>query len=174
MDDDVEINSENISHLAEIARKQKADIALGHFRYENGRSSKQRETSGVVGLKFIFSVCSIEMCISRAAIESGITFDERFGLGTPNPSGEEFIFLKDAKQKSLSIHYYPVCIGTHPNITSGDDFFSTEDKIYAKRNMFDRAFPRTGSIFKLLFFIKKAPILIENKVLFRFFYKFML
>ena len=43
--------------------------------------------------------------------EAGIRFDERYGAGTPNGSGEETIFLYDCLNKGLKVYYVPVLIG---------------------------------------------------------------
>lgn len=172
MDDDVEINASNIKKITELAAADSVDIALGYFRYRNGGTSKNGKESKKIGVRGFFSVCSIEMCIGKGALEKGIFFDEKFGLGTRNPSGEELVYLADARRKGLFIKYYPLCVGVHPDITSGDDFFSTNIKIQAKKNMLERAFPRSAFMLKAMFFIKKTPILIKSRSLFIFFRNF--
>lgn len=58
-------------------------------------------------------VSSIEIFIPRSVMDMGILFDERFGLGTSNPSGEENIFLFDVMKNGFAISYFPEVIVHH-------------------------------------------------------------
>jgi glycosyltransferase involved in cell wall biosynthesis len=114
-------------------------------------------------------VNSIEICIKKELIiNNNIYFDESFGLGTSQPSGEEFIFITDCQKNNLSISYYPLETVIHPEFSSGLDFFSTPEKIIAKKNMFVRVTGKKNSVLSLLFFLKKIPILLKTKSLFFF------
>ena len=63
-------------------------------------------------------VCSVEMTFRRGI---GIRFDERFGLGSEHLcSGEEEVFLKDARDKGLSIRHVPKVIVATEGVTTGD------------------------------------------------------
>lgn len=173
MDDDVSINAAEILNLCSTAQEHDIDIAIGHFEYENGRVSKGRNAHRNT-VRTSFSVCSIELCIKTSAVSNKITFDENFGLGTKYPSGEEFIFLMDCRGKKLRISHYPICIGRHPDITSGEDFYSSDDKILAKRKMLERALGRRSLPYKIIFLVKKTPILIKKSKFFHFLKLFLL
>jgi len=68
---------------------------------------------GNVSLRKSLKVSSIEIFISKEIIDTGVRFDERFGLGTNYPSGEENIFLFDIIKKGSTIKYYPEIIVFH-------------------------------------------------------------
>lgn len=169
MDDDVDINPQNILKLATLASAEGVDVAIGYFHYESGRTSKNYGKSKKLNIRDFFSVCSIEMCIKSRTVTNTIFFDENFGLGTSKASGEEFIYLSDVYMQKQLIKYYPLSVGTHPEVTSGDDFFSSTEKILAKREMLERAFPKISYLLKILFFVKKYPILLKKKKAYEFF-----
>lgn len=104
-------------------------------------------------------VSSIEISAKRGfLIEAGIRFDETFGLGSRNPSGEEFIFTCDCIRAGLSPLSFPKPINRHDHLSSGADFFSHEDLIRAKGRMFKRGLPsHLASLYALIFAIKKYP-----------------
>lgn len=64
-------------------------------------------------LRKSLKISSIEIFISMSIISQGIRFDERFGLGTKYPSGEENIFLFDIIRKDHIIRYFPEIIVYH-------------------------------------------------------------
>jgi len=90
-----------------------------------------------------------------------IKFDERFGLGTNFPSGEEYIFITDCFKSGLTVKYLPINIGVHPNETSGMDFYTTPEKVLAKREMIKRIFTWKSPIFIFLFWLKKFPSVVK-------------
>ena len=60
----------------------------------------------------LWRVSSVEITFKKEIAEK-LRFDERFGLGTNFPSGEEFIFLCQA-YKNHKIVFVPEVIGVHP------------------------------------------------------------
>lgn len=108
-------------------------------------------------------VSSIKMLLSRKVVESNIRFDEDFGLGTKNPSGEEYIFISELlkhKFKGYAINQVG-CI--HPEDSSGKVFYSTSELLKTKFLMFDKVFGSFGIIFSSLFIFKKFFVLFKNK-----------
>lgn len=109
------------------------------------------------------NVSSIDMIINRSLCGS-IRFNEKFGLGTDFPSGEEYIFtcnLLSAGHKVLKSR--TVCT-YHPLISSGQDFYSTPNKLKAKLEMFKAATGLLkGYIYYFAFIIKKAKLIIRNR-----------
>lgn len=107
-------------------------------------------------IKSVAKVSSIEMTFRLDSIrEAGLRFDERFGLGTEYPTGEEFIFLTDALKKGLKIYFYPKPLAVHPKESSGS--FFTEKSMIGKGAMLSRVFGIKGYIVALLFVVKKYP-----------------
>jgi glycosyltransferase involved in cell wall biosynthesis len=117
------------------------------------------------------SVSSIEMAVNVEFLRlHNINFDKNFGLGTSLPSGEEFIFLTDCLEKGAKIKHREKIIFSHENITSGKDFFSTTNKLNAKKYMFERVFGKFYRMNLALFFLKKTPLLLRNKMASKAFY----
>ncbi len=105
-------------------------------------------------LRTIMKVSSIEIAFKRTSIlKAGLKFDERFGLKSNFPTGEENIFLADAIKKGLKILYIPVPIAIHPVETSGRTF--DETLVKAKGAMFYRIFKEKAYLVSFLFAIKK-------------------
>lgn len=165
MDDDVDFSTKNIIELVKLMNAESVDIATCQFKYQDGTfpkkySDKSFEHSILSSAK----VASIEICVNIESIrQSGIKFDESFGLGTSWPSGEEFIFLTDCLKAGLKVNYYPIVVGIHPSETSGQDFYSSFSKSVAKREMFKRVFGWRSWFYIIAFWIKKLPIAIKAK-----------
>jgi hypothetical protein len=68
-------------------------------------------------------IATPELMIRLATFRArDIRFDTRFGLGAPWPLGEEFILVADALKAGLKGTYVPHPVGTHPPLSSGDDW----------------------------------------------------
>lgn len=62
----------------------------------------------------ILKVSSTEITFNRERIKGKIVFNPNLGAGTSIGSGEENMFLMDAKKKSMRIYYYPQKIMSWP------------------------------------------------------------
>lgn len=103
----------------------KADIIT--FKAKNMDGGDFKATYRQVGFRHnaltIRSVSSIEIVAKVSALRrAGVTWDESFGLGGKYGGGLELVFLKDALDKGLSIHYEPNYIVSHPAESSGAVF----------------------------------------------------
>ncbi|MNC16326.1 putative glycosyl transferase [compost metagenome] len=159
MDDDVVFSIEKILDIIKRMKKDNVDVGTYYHRYQDGRTTLNSQVSHKLNFFTIAKPSSIDICFNRKVIlNNKIRFDEKFGLGTENPSGEEMIFLSDCLSHGLSIQRYPVEVSSHPPVTSGADFYSTDQKIIAKKNMFLRVSPRCGLFLFILFVVKKSVI----------------
>lgn len=133
-----------------------ADIITFQIQKEDGQSFKKySEKPYVHNILSLMRVSSIEIAFrKKSLVEAGIVFDERFGLGTEFPTGEEIIFITDAFKKGLKIKYIPVPIVIHPTQHSGAEF-DNEKLWIAKGAMFYRIFTGWSWIVILLFAFKK-------------------
>lgn len=158
MDDDVKFDLKEIAHLIDWMEMNQVDVATGQFVFEDGLLSRNYNKNPFKHTIFsAANVSSIEICVNVESLrQKGILFDENFGLGTALPSGEEFIFITDCIESGLNVWFYPITTGVHPNITSGQDFFTSANKILAKREMFKRVFGWKAFIFIFAFWLKKA------------------
>ena len=170
MDDDVDFDLEKMSRLIGWMETNQVDVATCQFVFENG--SLPRSYSDVAFKHSMLSaakVSSIEICVNVEKLrDKGISFDERFGLGSGLPSGEEYIFITDCIKAGLNVWFYPITTGVHPNITSGMDFYTSSHKTLAKREMFKRVFGWKAFLFILVFWLKKSPRVFNAGYLWQF------
>lgn len=158
MDDDVCFFLDSIEKLIICMDEDDVDIGTYYHKYTNGKTTKNREYSFSHNMLNIANPSSIDICLKRESIvTSGVLFDEDFGLGTSYPSGEEMIFLSDCIKSGLKLKRYPIEVCIHPPVTSGSDFYSTKEKILAKKAMFKRVYGQLGGIMFILFILKKYP-----------------
>jgi hypothetical protein len=93
------------------------------------------------GPRSLLRVSSVEIAFRREAVlRAGLRFDESFGLGAKWPTGEELIFLQDARRAGLRIRYIPVPIAIHPSESSGAQLAGNPALAPAKGAMFERMF----------------------------------
>lgn len=169
-DDDTDFDYNGIIQIIDSMAKDKVDIASGRHEFFSGRMAKNYPTSSYMVNKIsAASISSVDMVLNMCSIRKHcLQFDERFGLGTTWPSGEEYIFINDALRKNLKVKFYPITLAHHPDEVSGNDFFSSADKVAAKREMFVRCFPTTHLLYRFMFWIKKLPIVVKNRKLLKF------
>lgn len=158
LDDDVFFSFDSMMMVVDLMSKDNVDIGTYYHKYTNGKTTKNKEYSFSHNMFNIANPSSIDICLKRESIvASGVLFDEDFGLGTSYPSGEEMIFLSDCIKSGLKLKRYPTEICIHPPVTSGSDFYSTKEKILAKKAMFKRVYGQLGGIMFILFILKKYP-----------------
>jgi len=165
-DDDVVIDISALQKAVDCAENYEADILVCRFSYSDGGMNSYPADGFRYGVRSLTSVCSIEILIRIESLrKKSILFDERFGLGTSLPSGEEFIFLTDVLKSRLEIRHSSCVVCIHPPVTSGMDFFTTEEKVLAKREMLIRVFGVWAPLVMVIFFAKKARVLFANNKL---------
>lgn len=101
-------------------------------------------------------ISSVQIVLNRKKIvDSGIKFDEKFGAGSFNGSGEENIFLFDCLKKKLKVYYLPITIGRL--IPSDSTWFEGFNQKYfiCRGRIFKRLFGNFGYLFSLYFIIAK-------------------
>ncbi|MBS9766979.1 MAG: glycosyltransferase family 2 protein [Flavobacteriaceae bacterium] len=124
-DDDVQYK-QNVDKIITQAFTENPDADIITFQIETPNNQKYknyREQKFKHNKRSVLQVSSVEITFRRQSIlEKKLLFDERFGLGTNFPSGEEAIFLSDALKKGLNIIYLPMPIAIHPRESSGKDY----------------------------------------------------
>ncbi|WP_425639525.1 glycosyltransferase family 2 protein [Algoriphagus yeomjeoni] len=121
-DDDVVFTDDLQSKIkAGFAKFPDADILTFKILTPSGQPYKNYANNAFKhDRSSIYKVSSVEMVVKVSKLkEAGLKFDERFGLGTSYPSGEEMIFLNDALNKGLNIYFIPEYIVSHPLESSG-------------------------------------------------------
>lgn len=159
MDDDVIFDVERMQALVEWMDSNNIDVATCQHKFESGRFPKNYQSQPFKhNLLSLAKVSSIDICLNVEKVRKlNLGFDERFGLGSDLPSGEEYIFLTDCLKRGLNIWFYPITVGVHPDITSGMDFYTSPAKTLAKREMLIRIFGWKSSLFIFAFWLKKLP-----------------
>lgn len=172
MDDDVTILRDAKSKILEYIYNKSSDIfVLNYTSCLDVKEIKVKEKK--LGCISSARVSSINMLIKLNSIDD-VRFDESFGLGTEYPSGEEYIFCCDMLNKGKEIYQTNIVTSYHPVDTSGDDFYSSPNKLVAKRKMFIRCHDVFfGGLLFLLFIMKKIHIIIKNKATKNFFQSFL-
>jgi hypothetical protein len=169
MDDDVEIDIEQVIHVVQHVCSDKGDIATALHKFKSGKVKKHKKKIFRHGMFSSASVSSIDIiCKTDSIRNKNVLFRENFGLGTAYPSGEEYIFITDALKKNMLVLFYPVVCSTHPNITSGSDFYSSKELILAKKKMLGEIFGKYHYLFVFLFWLKKIPVVVKKGHFMRF------
>ena len=170
MDDDVVLDTNAIRNLVEVMETEGTDVATCKYICKSGKYPKKyNKTKFSHTLLSAAKVSSIEICVNVNVIKDrGIEFDQLFGLGTSLPSGEEYIFVTDCIKSGLTVKYYPIMIGVHPDFTSGLDFYTDKNKILAKREMLKRVFGKKSIFFIIAFWLKKLNVTFKAGYTIRF------
>ncbi|MGP2569368.1 glycosyltransferase [Ornithobacterium rhinotracheale] len=120
-DDDVNYTNEQIDNIKNSHLKNEAEIIL--FKINCGENLEYKKYSKK---RVAFThkskphyVSSIEITFKRDKIKNSLAFDERFGLGSIYPGGEEEIFIHDALMQKLTVLFIPIKIVQHPLESSG-------------------------------------------------------
>ena len=118
-DDDVEYIPDFEARILE-AYTTHAGADIITFRVERGHSTDTSGKDHFTHDKWtIRAVPSIGITFKGDAIkQSGVTFDERFGIGATYISGEENIFLKDCLDAGLTLVHVDVPVVRHTHLSS--------------------------------------------------------
>jgi glycosyltransferase involved in cell wall biosynthesis len=137
-DDDV-VFFPNFQKQILAAFNQSPNASIITFNHQRIGKNKPHNNSKKVyshSKKTIENVCSIEIAFQLKDIkENNICFNENFGLGSHFETAEEYLFLQDAIQLTLSALFYPFVIVSHPLVSSGEN--QGEDKmVFARAALF--------------------------------------
>lgn len=123
LDDDCVLDKDCLSRIeTAYDRIQGASvIAFGALGLRSGKPRKK--LAGVVkrhSVLSLFGISSIGITFRIADVrKTGVVFDERFGLGSDFPMGEENIFIKDCFDNGLAIYSYPAYIASTEDVSTG-------------------------------------------------------
>lgn len=154
-DDDV-IFVENYKEIIMKAYDEypEADIITFRVKTPSGEEFKRYPKKIKHNIFSLLKVSSIEITFKKQSImKSKVFFNEKFGLGTSIPLGEENIFLNDCLNKKLKIYHYPEIIVIHPKETSCTKLDS--ENLYNKGKFVAEVFKSKYFIINFLFILKK-------------------
>lgn len=146
----------HIDGLREVIAAMEAEPALvlvqaiahdesGHprKRYPRNPCRLSRWNSAKVG--------TIELVVRTADVaRASVRFDERFGAGSRNFLGDEFIFVTDALKAGLRCRFLPIPIAEHPRTSSGSSYGTQEDA-RVRSEVFGRVFGWWAPVGRLAF-----------------------
>lgn len=162
LDDDIELHPQAVALVMEaFTCTEAAAISFPHVKaFPLHERDPDRAAPPVAfkthSLMSLARVRSVDMALDLCQFHA--RFDEQFGLGTEQPSGEEFIVLSDARRQGARLMRANLGIVAHAGVTSGSDFYSTPAKARTKGRMFARATGSRFSPLSLAFFLRKAPV----------------
>ena len=139
-DDDMVLNPKGISALANQL-KQDTDLALAagwrDGAFHTYRRSKQRHALTLFNSG---RVCAPEFMVRMDKIkQSNLRFDTGFGVGTPLPTGEDYIFVTDLLKRGLKAQSFPIKTGQHIGDSTGQ-IWQNAALLHARRAVLSRVF----------------------------------
>ena len=158
-DDDIYLNVQGLIKAEQYCSENDIDLLAGQVSTEKGLFKDYSLNQCKLNKYNSASVSSVEMFISVNFLRrTNLKFDEKFGLGTEFPSGEEFIFCTDLIKLNGKAIYSPIVFCRHPPESSGSDFFSSTNKVRGKGAMFARVYGvGMGFIYAFAFSLFKWP-----------------
>lgn len=142
-DDDCKYTNEYLDNIISTYRQEpEADVILFKANYPKAYPAGQMSYRKAMRCKGYYPA-SVEITIARKAIESGLRFNEDFGLGSGKYiCGEESVLLKDAERSGMNILFVPRLIVDTPAGTTGEKFLTDINVQKAKGATFRYCYPR--------------------------------
>ncbi len=171
-DDDVEY-LEGYLDIIESAyeRYPDADIIVFRFTHEKGKETRARYTQDVRMTMFnISKAASVEITFKRkSVVETGITFNNKIGLGTEFPTGEENAFLADALRAGLKIYHVPKTICVAQEAERITDTYDISDYLVDKGAAFYCIYKKMFPLYALAFIVLKKKSIFKEVSIFKAF-----
>lgn len=153
-DDDCWYPKEALNDVLKTFNQNKNDIICYQIYDPNDNiyyKNYRQVANNSLQISDIFRVSSIEIFIDLNKVrKEDIFFDEKFGLGSQYPSGEENILLQDLREKQYKISYIPNVIVYHK-----------KRKLEGKNAISIKGFTSKGPLFRRMFNLPIAFILIN-------------
>ena len=115
LDDDIKTDINKIKIIINSINNNRADIYTFRIALDDkGKLYKNYYNFNLFPKLSILKISSIEIVVSRFFIkDNNILFDERFGLGSKYPKGEENLFILDCYAHKARIMHIPKIIVIH-------------------------------------------------------------
>ena len=156
-DDDVALITDGVEELLRVLeRSPQLSFVQGRAVDETGQPRKRYPKRSVRLHRWNSAkIGTIELMIRRAdVVASGVRFDERFGAGTTNYLGDEYVFIADALRSGLRGRFVPASAAVHPVVSSGSGG-GRQDDDRARSVVFDRVFGWWAPLGRLLFLLRR-------------------
>lgn len=158
-DDDVDYTAEGLQAIIQaFEQAPQADIISFQFwQGEKPNQGEQQNQGEKPNQKFYpdktfhhqhppkgFYISLIEIAFRTKKVQAHCRFNENFGIGAEHfPSGEEDILLKDMLKAGLNCVYEPICICSHPSLSTGTRRFADPAFLQCKGAIFSYIHPNT-------------------------------
>lgn len=130
-----------------------------YYKGNYEQSSKQ-----IIKMKDLYRRSSIEIFLNLNQMKKNdLVFDERFGVGSTFPSGEENVFLTDLFKKGYRVSYIPQVVVYHRKKDYQTNKFTVRE-MEAKGALFKRIYNTPKAVILVLAFIALKRSLIEKPV----------
>lgn len=158
-DDDVDYTAEGLQAIIQaFEQAPQADVISFQFwQGEKQNQGEQQNQGEKPNQKFYpdkafhhqhppkgFYISVIEIAFRTKKVQAHCRFNENFGIGAEHfPSGEEDILLKDMLKAGLNCVYEPICICSHPSLSTGTRRFADPAFLQCKGAIFSYIHPNT-------------------------------
>lgn len=160
-DDDVDYTAEGLQAIIQaFEQAPQADVVSFQFRQGEKPNQGEQQNQGEKpnqNQKFYpdkafhhqhppkgFYISLIEIAFRTKKVQAHCRFNENFGIGAAHfPSGEEDILLKDMLKAGLNCVYEPICICSHPSLSTGTRRFADPAFLQCKGAIFSYIHPNT-------------------------------
>ena len=112
-----------------------SDIITFKMKDFNGKDFRDYPKQKIYNKKSLSTANSVVISFKKQAIQNHVFFDTLFGLGAEFPTGDEYVFLRDALDKGKSITFEPIVILNHPAFSSGQSV-SKDCILFARAALF--------------------------------------
>lgn len=150
-DDDMSLDLEGLQGLAhQMILDPRLDFAAG---WRAGKMPSAGPRAGRHLLRKLNSgrICAPELMVRTATVrEAGILFDANFGIGAPNPVGEDYIFVCDMLDAGLRGEGFPIVTGRHPEASTGE-VWNDPGVLKARRKVLARCFGATALVISAIY-----------------------
>lgn len=141
-DDDLDYFADSIAKIIDIFDKN-PELDIATFKYSGADTKQYPDYSfNLSKPPKGYYISSVEIAFNRNKIsETGVLFNERFGVGAEFPAGEEDIWIHDLLKRKLNGEFFPITIAYHPRETTGTRRASDPDIIRTKGAVFSHTHP---------------------------------
>lgn len=113
--------------ISAFDKHKDADIITFQMNSDDGKLFRDYPDIERHTKKTVYTSNSVVIAFRLEAIKNKIEFNTHFGLGAKFEVADEYIFLRDALNKGLSVYFEPQVILTHPKFSSGQE--SASDRV---------------------------------------------
>ena len=154
-DDDEELSLEALEQVRKVYHDHpEVDIALFRLNDLEGQPFKEypsdEQQSYEDAVDDGYYVASLEITMRGKVAQSGLRFNEHFGLGSGYlTSGEEDIFIHDARRQGMNVTLFPHVIARTIAVTTGDRFLTDPGVQRAKGAVFAYCYGKPSALWRI-------------------------